>query len=95
MIKKSITLYVSMPSPQGLEYIDCIYCKDPSHYKNKGVIWVWHKTASGGVGSVLERREMWSTPSLPLLPGQLWYWMVVSVKVLPISHIDLFTNYLY
>ena len=35
------------------------------------------------------------TSSLPLFPGQLWPKVVVPVRILSMSHIDLFENYLY
>ena len=40
---------------------------------------------------VLELWGIWSTPSLPLLPGQFWPRMVVPVKVPSIDQIKLLT----
>ena len=39
---------------------------------------------------MLELWGMWSTPSLPLLPGPLWTEVVVPDKVLSIGQIELF-----
>ena len=37
---------------------------------------------------------MWSTPSLPLLPGPLWPGVVVHVRVLSMAQIELFDHLL-
>ena len=39
--------------------------------------------------------EMWSTPSLPLLPGPLWPRVAVPVRFLSMSQIELFNHLLY
>ena len=44
---------------------------------------------------LMVRFQIWSTPSLSLLPGPLWLVLVVPISVLLISQIDLFKNYLY
>ena len=36
----------------------------------------------------LEIWGMWSTPSLPLLPGQHWPWVVASDRVLSMGQIE-------
>ena len=37
---------------------------------------------------------MWSTPSLPLLPGPLWPGVVVPVIISSMSQIELFNHFL-
>ena len=44
---------------------------------------------------VLEIWDEWSSPSMPLLPGQHWLGMVVPVRVQSRDKIELFENYLY
>ena len=44
---------------------------------------------------VLELWCLWSTPSLPLLPGRLWPGVVVPIRVSSMDQIDPFENYLY
>ena len=53
-----------------------------------------NKNASDAETSVLELRGMWSTLSLPLLPGPLGPG-VVPVRDSCMDQIDLFKNYLY
>ena len=48
-----------------------------------------------GKAALLEIWGMWSTPSLPLLANSLWPGVVISVRVLSMSLIDWFKNYLY
>ena len=47
------------------------------------------KQSDGEVSVMLELWEMWSTPSLPLLPGPLWPEVVVSDRVLSMGQIEL------
>ena len=61
----------------------------------KEVHQVWHITASDGKAPVLEILGLWSTPSLPLLPGSLWPVVAVPVKVTSMVQIDHFQAYLY
>ena len=50
---------------------------------------------SNSEASVLELWGMWSTLSLPLLPGPLSPWVVVFVKVPSMGQIELFNHLLY
>ena len=52
-------------------------------------------TASCEKAAVLELRGVWSTPSLPLLPGPLRSRMVVFVTLPSMGQIDLLAHYLY
>ena len=61
----------------------------------KGVSWLQQSTASNGEAKVLEIWGVRSTTSLPLLPGLLWFGMVISVRVSSLVQIDLLKNYLY
>ena len=45
--------------------------------------------SDGEVQVMLELREMWSTPSLPLLPGPLWPGLVAPDRVLSVGQIKL------
>ena len=45
---------------------------------------------SDGKAPALELSEMWSTPSLPLLPGPLWPGVVETDRVLSMGQIELF-----
>ena len=47
---------------------------------------IWYQDSFSG---------MLSTPSLPLLPGSLWPWLVVLLNVLFMGQIALFQNHLY
>ena len=55
------------------------------------VPWGWHYTASDGETLV---QELWSTPSLPLLPDPLWRREVVPVRVPTMAQIELFNHLL-
>ena len=71
-----------------LEYADCILCtggRIPPPRVNPGYDTKLH----------LEIGKVWSTPSLPLLPGPLWLGVEVPVRVLSVSWIGLFENHLY
>ena len=85
---------VYLPCRWGLEYADCIHCRRIKPLL-KGVFWVRYLTASDGEAKVLELRGVWSTPSLPLLPGTLCPKMVAYVKVPSIGQIHMFKSYLY
>ena len=51
--------------------------------------WIgWWSSSSGSLGSV-------ESFSFPLLPGSLWTWVIVTVRVSSMSQIDAFKNYLY
>ena len=50
---------------------------------------------SDGEAAVLELWEMWRTPSLALLPGPLWTWVLVPVTVPDMSQIELFNHQQY
>ena len=56
---------------------------------NQWVSWIWHETASNGEAPVLELWVIWSTPSLPLLPGPLWPEVVISVRIPCMGQIEL------
>ena len=56
----------------------------------KGMSWVWQLTASDGEAPFLKIWRVWSSYSLPLLPGTLWIVVVVSLKVPWMGEIDLF-----
>ena len=62
---------------------------DGSELPQPQVSWVWHYTVSNGEAFILEHWGMWSTLSLSLLPGPLWSWLVVSVRFLSMSQIEL------
>ena len=62
-------------------------------YHNK-VSWVWYETASTSK-TVLKQWRMWSISSLSLLPGPLWFRVVVPVRVPSMGQKDLFENYHY
>ena len=47
---------------------------------------------SNGESLVPELWGMWSTPSLPLIPGPLWPWVVVTARVPSMGQIDLFDH---
>ena len=74
---------------RGFKYADCIPCK------KKWMSWVGYNTTCDGEAPVLEIWEVWSTFSLPLLPGPLWPGVVVTLKFLFIGEIELFENYIY
>ena len=48
-----------------------------------------------GEALILELWGMWSTPSLPSLPGPLWLRVVVSIKVLSLGQIEPLNHLLY
>ena len=50
---------------------------------------------SDGEASVLEHWWMWSTPSLPLLPGPLWLKMVIPVRAPSTGQIEIFNCLVY
>ena len=56
------------------------------------VFWIWHLTASDGEIPVLEFLRMWSTPSVPLLPGPLWPGVVEPYRDLSMGQIEMFVN---
>ena len=56
-------------------------------------ITIWHQTASDGDATIFDLWGMWSAPSLPLLPGPLWPWVVVPVRILSIDQIELFDHF--
>ena len=43
----------------------------------KRVFRIWHKTEAGGASAILELWWVWSSSSLPLLQGPLWYGVLV------------------
>ena len=51
-------------------------------------------SASGGEATVVDIYGVGSTPSLPILPGQLWPRVVVPVRISTMGQINLFKNYL-
>ena len=60
------------------EYADCMSAEEYSSSNE----WPGYDTKqSGGEAPVLGLWEMWSTSSLPLLPGPLWLEMVVPLMV--------------
>ena len=58
------------------------------------VSWYDTKQSDGEVPVMLKLWGMWSTPSLPLLPGPHWPEMVASDRALLMGWIEL-TAYLY
>ena len=50
---------------------------------------------SDGEAAVLELWEMWSTPSLPLLPGPLLPRVVVPIRVPAMVQKEMFNHLLY
>ena len=44
---------------------------------------------------VLDLWGMWSTPSLALLPGPTWHWVVIPVRVPSVGQIEQFNHLLY
>ena len=48
-----------------------------------------------GKALVLQLWKLRSTPSYPLLPGRLWFEIVVAVRVLSIDQIELFNYFLF
>ena len=51
------------------------------HSVTSRVSWIWHKTGSRGEAPVLELYGMWSTSSLPLIPGRLCPEVIPPVRV--------------
>ena len=52
------------------------------------VYWIWHKAIW-----VLKLWGIWSNPSLPLLSGPLWTWVVVPFRVPSMGQIELFNHF--
>ena len=72
-----------------------LYPPQKSNTPKKGYSGYETKIASDGEAHVLNIREVWSTASLPLLPGLLWPGVVAPDRVLSMGQIDLFKNYSY
>ena len=69
------------------EYTDCISAEGsdtPSECPGYDT-----KQSDGKVPVMLELGRMWSTPSLPWLPGSLWPAVVASDRVLSMGQIEL------
>ena len=66
----SFIVTLSLVGWGGLEYTECIPCKELGLFK-EGVFWVRHLTISGSEALVQEICGVWSTSSLPLLPDPL------------------------
>ena len=64
-----------------LDNVDCIQCRGVSSPTKKSVSLVWYGTACDGEDRDMEIWRIWITTSLPLLPGQFWNGMVVTVRV--------------
>ena len=62
----------------AVEYIDCISAKGPDYDIKQ----------SDCEDPALEIWGMWSTPSLPFLPGPLWLGMVAPERVLSMDPIE-------
>ena len=83
-------LLLSAQSTGAVEYSDCISAeRKDTHNKYPDM------KQSDGEASVLELWGMWSSPSLPLLPGPLWPRVVVPVRVLSMVQIELFNHLVY
>ena len=92
-LNKTLTSFIAL-SMRFIKY--CLYPWQRGKKPNlKGVSRVWHYNASDSESLVLEIREVWSTPSLPLFPGPLKPGMVVPVRAISMAQKDLFKNYLY
>ena len=73
-------LFLSVQSAGAIEYTDCISAEGqapPPHYECPG----YDTKQSDGEAPVQELWGMGSTPSLPLLPGPLWFGMVAPDSV--------------
>ena len=70
-----------------LEYTDCISAEgqDSSNKSPENGA----KQSDGELPVMLELWGMHSTPSLPLLPGSLWLWVVAPDRVLSMGQIEL------
>ena len=65
----------------------------PSMDQIEQVSSVWHKISSDSeVPVIMELWRMWSTLSLPLLPGLLWPRVIVPVRVPSMGQIELFNH---
>ena len=74
-------------SAGAAEYTDCIFTED-ADFPNECPEYDT-KQSDGEALVMLELGGMWSTPSLPLLPGLLWPRVVAPGKVLSMGQIDL------
>ena len=71
----------------AVEYTDCISAEGYPHHNECPVYDT--KQSDGGIPVMLELWGMWSTLSLPSLPGQLWPGVVASDRVLSMGQIEL------
>ena len=82
-------IMVLLQLARAVEY-NCIYAErwDSLPHKCPG----YSTKLSDGETPILELWGMWTTPSLPLLPGPLWSGVAVPARVLSLDQIKLFNH---
>ena len=86
-------IFVLTLSAGVIEYTDCTSAEGKDTSNNECP--EFDTKLSDGEASVSELWWMWSTFSLPLLPGPFWPGVVVLVRDASIRQIELFNHLLY
>ena len=71
----------------AVEYIEC-FSAEEWHLPPQRVSWFNTKQSDGEIPAILKLWGMWSTPSLPLLPGPPWPGVVASDRVLTMGQTE-------
>ena len=75
-------------SPGAVEYTDCFSAEEVNPHPNECPGYD-NKQSDGEYAVMLELWGIWSTPSLPLLPGPFWPGVVALDRVLSTRRIEL------